>query len=298
MSEPPRVISVDGTSQILRKAFFPRWYGLLDTNVAQPAQASSAHSPNTWSAHFDGIRSSVRNKSRQAVEHSSNVLLVADAALACCLYTEMQYSASADISKMRDPSLQQQQHMSTITSNHVIEFYLHYLVDKMANYKAKKAGMALHNQKKLEQASTLFRDCASISTNFGYCSLDDTANINSGPSWRRLHFYMRDGTAICKMVNKVREAAGMSPVKYQKNATTSFVARENIDVFNKAAGELGIDHELLFQNGDLYDGNKGPFLKVVTCLNKLGLLANEKGVSPKYEEVQVEVLDGEAFSST
>lgn len=94
MSEPPRVISVDGTSQILRKAFFPRWYGLLDTNVAQPAQASSAHSPNTWSAHFDGIRSSVRNKSRQAVEHSSNVLLVADAALACCLYTEMQYSAS------------------------------------------------------------------------------------------------------------------------------------------------------------------------------------------------------------
>jgi len=76
------------------------------------------------------------------------------------------------------------------------------------------------------------------------------------------------------MVNKVREAAGMSPVKYQKNATTSFVARENIDVFNKAAGELGIDHELLFQNGDLYDGNKGPFLKVVTCLNKLGLLVS------------------------
>ena len=66
----------------------------------------------------------------------------------------------------------------------------------------------------------------------------------------------------------------MPPVKYQKNATTSFVARENIDLFNRAAGEYGVEQELLFQNGDLYDGNKGPFLKVVTCLNKLGLLVS------------------------
>jgi hypothetical protein len=82
-----------------------------------------------------------------------------------------------------------------------------------------------------------------------------------------------------RLLNKLRVAAGMSPVKYQKNALTPFVALENIEIFNKGTEEYGVEHEGLFQSADLYEAVKGPFIHVINCLNKLGFVVRSLSFS-------------------
>ena len=75
-----------------------------------------------------------------------------------------------------------------------------------------------------------------------------------------------------RLLNKLRVAAGMAPLKYQKNALTQFVALENIKLFNIGVREYGVEEESLFQAPDLYEAVKGSFLHVVICLKQLGFL--------------------------
>ncbi len=67
-------------------------------------------------------------------------------------------------------------------------------------------------------------------------------------------------------------SVGLPPVKYTPLPRTPVMALVNIDNFTKGAKAYGLPESALFQNKDLHAGNKGPFLNVVLCLNKLGYL--------------------------
>ncbi|ESO10258.1 hypothetical protein HELRODRAFT_190425 [Helobdella robusta] len=156
----------------------------------------------------------------------------------------------------------------------------------MANYKAKKAGMNLAEQKKLdekydqeEKNGTPERVMVWLNEVLGS---DHPKCINS--TWRKLQYWMRDGVLLCKFVNKLREAAGQAPVKFQGNAHIPLVAMDNIEAFNKAAVEYGLDSSFTFSSQDLYDGQKAAFCKVIICLHQLGLIANSKSFAPAYKE--------------
>ncbi len=66
----------------------------------------------------------------------------------------------------------------------------------------------------------------------------------------------------------------MNETKYKTNALTPFIAMENIDIFNKSAVEYGLPSQYTFQSGELYEGTKGTFSKVIDCLNQLGCLVS------------------------
>lgn len=160
----------------------------------------------------------------------------------------------------------------------------------MSGYRAKKAGIALQIQKKLEQR---YDEEEGLGTpervmEWMNAALDGEHPKCSGYSCRRLAFWLRDGVALCKFINKLRVAAGMPAVKYgsSQTALTAFVAMENISKFNTAAHEYGIPEEALFQSVDLYECQKGPFCNVINCLNILGFEANRRGFTPKYEGVE------------
>lgn len=73
-------------------------------------------------------------------------------------------------------------------------------------------------------------------------------------------------------MNKLREGAGLPAIKFCPNATTQFIATDNIDAFNQAAKEYGVDKEYLFQASDLYEGqHKGLFGNVIICLHHLAV---------------------------
>ena len=77
------------------------------------------------------------------------------------------------------------------------------------------------------------------------------------------------------MINKLLEADGKHPVKFNKvNTASAFVALENIDMFNKGCLEYGVPETNCFVSLDLHEGVKGPFLNVVNCLNKLGFVVS------------------------
>jgi len=73
-----------------------------------------------------------------------------------------------------------------------------------------------------------------------------------------------------RLINKIREAGRIAPVKYQGNAYVPLVAQDNIDMFNKAVVEYGVPEDAAFPSLDLYEAHKGTFVNVITCLNKLG----------------------------
>ena len=74
-----------------------------------------------------------------------------------------------------------------------------------------------------------------------------------------------------RLINTLRKHAGKPAVKYGcQNNLTAFIALENIATFNKAAQDYGLPETSLFQSVDLYECQKGPFLNVINCLNKLG----------------------------
>lgn len=170
----------------------------------------------------------------------------------------------------------------------------------MSTYRAKKAGMGLRIQKKLEQRYDQEDSLGTPERIMKWMNeiLAGEHAQCSGWTWRKLQFHMRDGTAICKLLNKLRTAAGMGPVKYRPNALTPFVAMENIELFNKGVVEYGVPQEETFQSVDLYEGNKGPFLNVINCLNRLGFVANEKGFEPAFEAVEAPGRDADGWSHT
>ena len=84
---------------------------------------------------------------------------------------------------------------------------------------------------------------------------------------------------VSSLINILRQAVGMSPIKFSKNASTPFVAMENIQTFNRAAAEYGLPDTDLFQSVDLYEGHRGPQLNVINCLNRLGTVVSSLNLS-------------------
>ena len=77
-------------------------------------------------------------------------------------------------------------------------------------------------------------------------------------------------------MNKLLQAEDNPPAVMYKNASSRFVATSNMEQFNEAAHFYGVPDTALFQTGDLWEGNKGPFLNVINTLNTLGFVVNRR----------------------
>jgi len=95
--------------------------------------------------------------------------------------------------------------------------------------------------------------------------------------------FLKDGVALCKLINVLLKSIGMPPIQYRPKAPSSFVAMSNIESFTTAAKQYGVPETSLFQTSDLAEGRKGPLLNVINCLNIIGKLANSRGFQPRYE---------------
>ena len=92
-----------------------------------------------------------------------------------------------------------------------------------------------------------------------------------------------------RLINALREDADEEPIKFNTtNADAPFRALENIETFTKCAREYGVPETSIFASADLYEGQKGPFIDVINCLNELGV---QVGVPHfKYHEKQESIL--------
>jgi len=95
--------------------------------------------------------------------------------------------------------------------------------------------------------------------------------------------YLKDGIALCKLINKLLASIGMPPIQFRTKVMSSFMAMGNIESFTTAAKQYGVPGTSIFQTSDLAEGRKGPLLNVINCLNVLGKLANSRGFQPKFE---------------
>jgi len=113
----------------------------------------------------------------------------------------------------------------------------------------------------------------------------------NGSSWQAIQKWLQDGVVLCKLLNKLRAAAGMEKISFKANAKMAFVQMGNVEAFNKGAESYGVPSSALFQTVDLMDGRKGPMINVVNCLNQLGFEANKKGFEPHYEHVAAPTVE-------
>merc|ERR1712004_502323 len=113
----------------------------------------------------------------------------------------------------------------------------------------------------------------------------------AGTSWQIIQKFLQDGVVLCKLLNKLRAAAGMEKISSKANAKMAFVQMGNVEAFNKGAESYGVPSSALFQTVDLMDGRKGPMINVVNCLNQLGFEANKKGFEPHYEHVAAPTIE-------
>jgi len=115
----------------------------------------------------------------------------------------------------------------------------------------------------------------------------------NGMSWHVIQEFLRDGSILCQLLNKLRESAGMEKTPFKKQAKVAFQAMNNVSNFNKGAEEYGVPKSATFQTIDVMDGRKGPMVNVLNCLNQLGFVANQRGYQPSYEPVPPPKLEDE-----
>ena len=85
-------------------------------------------------------------------------------------------------------------------------------------------------------------------------------------------FYHKSFFDTNRLINALREDADEEPIKFNTtNADAPFRALENIETFTKCAREYGVPETSIFASADLYEGQKGPFIDVINCLNELGV---------------------------
>jgi hypothetical protein len=114
----------------------------------------------------------------------------------------------------------------------------------------------------------------------------DNLPSNGTYDWRTVHSFLKDGVILCKLMNRLLKLVGMPTIVYRTKVQSSFVALSNIESFVAAAKAFGVPETSLFQPSDLVDGRKGQLLFVLNCLNQLGMLANARGFSPRYQGIQ------------
>lgn len=117
-------------------------------------------------------------------------------------------------------------------------------------------------------------------------SRDNLPAANGPYDWRTVHQYLQDGVVLCRLMNRLLKAAGAPTIVYRTKAPSSFVALSNIESFVAAAKAYGVPETSLFQPSDLVEGRKGPLLYVINCANQLGILANQRGFTPRYEGIR------------
>jgi hypothetical protein len=96
--------------------------------------------------------------------------------------------------------------------------------------------------------------------------------------------FLRDGTVLCSLMNKLLRHANMPPIGYRKKVNSAFVAMSNLEVFVDACKRYGVPESSLFLPSDLYEARKAQLLTVINCLNALGCVGNARGFQPPYEE--------------
>lgn len=161
--------------------------------------------------------------------------------------------------------------------------------------RAGKAGLGFEVEKKMEE--NYDREEASGTpthvTNWVNGIITGEHEPIPGTDWKSICQHLRDGVALCKLINKLLVADGQQPVQFQKKVMSPFVAMTNIENFNKGALQYGLEKEATFQSGDLWEVRKGPFLNVINTLHSLGFVANGKNWTPKYTGDIKKTLDME-----
>jgi len=165
----------------------------------------------------------------------------------------------------------------------------------MAENRARKSGLGADIERKLEERYD--KEEADGTTNaimiwLNACLQGEHDTITSYAQ-RDLHRALKDGIALCKLINILLVADGKGKISFSKKCASPFVAMGNCENFNKACIEYGLAKEFLFQSTDLWEGRKGPFLNVVNCIHSLGFLANSKGFQPTYTGEQTKYIDNE-----
>jgi len=159
--------------------------------------------------------------------------------------------------------------------------------------RARKSGIGADIEKKLEQRYEEAEKEGTMEAVLLWINASTQGDHASIPSaeFKDLHRSLRDGVMLCKLINKLLEAAGGKAVKFSAKAASPFVARTNIENFGKGCEAYGLNKEAVIQSDDLYEGRKGAFLNVINGLHSLAMLANSKGFSITYTGQQTKMLD-------
>lgn len=156
------------------------------------------------------------------------------------------------------------------------------------SFRALKAGDAFTNDVKMQRRYDLEDQLGTPQKVIEWIvKVTGSNNLPQGAKydWQTIQQFLRDGVALCKLINALLKSIGMPTIQYKPKVPSNFVAMSNIESFQNAARQYGVPETSLFQTGDLTDGRKGPFINVINCLNALGRLANTRGFQPAYEGI-------------
>lgn len=162
-------------------------------------------------------------------------------------------------------------------------------------HRAKKSGLGADIERKMEESYDKEEKAGTPQAVVTWINavLENTPDVSPcpGSAYNQIACYLKDGTVLCKFINKLLECDGKCHIKFTKKATTPFVAMANISEFGKACETYGVNKEFLFQSNDLYEGKKGPMLNVINSLHSLGFVANSKMFIPAYTGQQTKYID-------
>jgi len=161
--------------------------------------------------------------------------------------------------------------------------------------RARKSGIGAQIEKKMEESYDREEEAGTTEAIMLWINAvvaGDHESIGDS-SFKKLSSGLRDGVMLCKLANKLLESEGKPAIKFSKKCVSPFVARTNIENFNKGCDAYGLVKEFQVQTDDLYEGRKGPFVNVINCLHSLGMLANGKGHDsvPTYTGQVVKTID-------
>ncbi|XP_045519928.1 myophilin-like [Pieris brassicae] len=130
----------------------------------------------------------------------------------------------------------------------------------MAEYRAGKAGINAEAQARI---NSKYSDDIATETLEWVKQITDEP-INTAGDAENLYETLKDGTLLCKIVNKFQEGL----VKKVNKSTMAFKCMENINAFLEAAVKLGVPPQETFQTIDLWE--KQNLYSVLICLQSLG----------------------------
>jgi len=164
----------------------------------------------------------------------------------------------------------------------------------MAN-RAKKSGLGAEIERKMEESYDKEEKAGTPQAVVLWINgvLEGTPGFTPcpGSAYNQIAAYLKDGTVLCKVINKLLEADGKPQIKFAKKVSSPFVAMTNIEDFGKACETYGVNKEFLFQSNDLYEGKKGPMLNVINSIHSLGFVANSKMYIPAYTGQQTKYVE-------